>query len=427
MTRLLPLVATLLLLGCSTEGATPESPIALEWVEVVTHQAAVGDFNNGWGGHQSRITRASGGHLYTVYTVMEASDQSPNARAFRLARRDGNTWSIIGGAPVYGEPVHVVRGPDDTVRMIAMVDNGRFAMWTLEPGSEDLVRSEIPGAWHDGDPAYSAVGINPQGDVYLLASVGGGQPGGQLQWARYAAESQTWGPFNEIETDYRYAYAYLFPAAAGKLGVVANRDVLWSVLSNDSTNPDNYAFNSIGYWQASEPASGDPVGVIVRMEPATDEYPEPDAFNNYLGDAFVDMAGRTHVVYQLRGESTGGDEQLWHAVLDDGRVIHDARLGTDHGWGGVMTQDSEGTLYLLAYRFGGGSRSSLDVYAALDDLGAEWANPVKIPFGEHEIRYSGITLAAPRTGTQNADYVDGAFPAGDSSDNEWVAFRLTLR
>jgi hypothetical protein len=91
-----------------------------------------------------------------------------------------------------------------------------------------------------------------------------------------------------------------------------------------------------------------------------------------------------------------------------------------------MIQDSEGRLYLLTYYQDRSPNEAIAVYAALDEVGTEWADPVHLTVG-HRIQYSGMTLAAPRGGTANADFVDGVFPAGDRTDNKWVAFRIRLR
>ena len=410
-----------------TPTATPA--IRLEEVSLVTDSAAVGNFHNAWGGHQTRIVRTSNGDVYTTYLVDAAGD-SPNDREFRLARKSPAGWEVIGGGAVFGEPVQLVRGPDDELTVVGWLGKGKMAMWTLAPGTEELIRSDIPGSWHEGDPAYSAVGISRQGTIYLFASdgAGGSRPDGLFQWARYVRDERRWSDLFEVTMDYRYTYGYVLPGDGGDLHVVANRDVVWSALGHDpGLDPGTYAFNAIGYWHSGDSEVEELTRTIVHEESPTEAYPAPDTFNNYKGDAYRDAAGRTHVVYLLRGATTGGEEQLWHAIIEAGEVTYNARLDVDGGRGGVLTEDSRGRLYLLTYAMDGSPEDTMAVYAAADERGTRWEAPVRIQLGGYIIRYSGVTIAAPRGGTGLADYVDGAFPAGDDNDNEWVHFRIRLR
>ncbi len=338
---------------------------------------------------------------------------------------------MIDGGAVFGEPVHLVRGPGDDLFIVGAVDQGKMAVWMLTCGAEKLVRTDILGAWHEGNPAYSAVGISADGVIYLMASNGGGgaSPGGLFQWAKYTPENGQWSDVFELQMDYRYAYAYLFPGHGDGLDVVANRDVLWTVLGQvpkDGTSA--YAFNAIGYWHADGSSADEFKRIIVHEEAPTETHPQPDTFNNYKGDAYRDALGRVHVVYVLRGAGTGGEEQLWHAIIEDEEVIHNGRLPVAGGRGGVLSQDTQGRLYLLTYAMNGSPNDSLAVYAAEDETGTLWSAPVHISLGGRVVRYSGITLATPRGGTQLTDFIDGAFPAGDNYNSpEWVHFRLRLR
>ena len=133
-----------------------------------------------------------------------------------------------------------------------------------------------------------------------------------------------------------------------------------------------------------------------------------------------------HVVYTLEGATTNGEGQVWHAVLEDGGVIFNAELEVNGG-GGVIIEDTQRRLYLITYWMNASPDEPVSVYASLDDIGTMWAEPVELYFRDHVIQYSGITLAAPRGGVAPADYIDGGFPSGDGSDNEWVHFRIKLR
>ena len=236
---------------------TPGSSIELVDLSVVTDWAATGNFHNAWGGHQHRMVRTSVGVVYSSYLV-EAEGDSPNSRAFRVARQSETGWEEIGGDAVFGEPVHLLNGADDTLYVIGWVAVGKVAMWTLAPGAGEFVRTEVPGTFHPGDPLYSAVGISAEGSLYLLASDGGSgdERGtwGVLQWSRYTTDDG-WSGINETFMDYRYAYAYLLPEGDRRLEVVGNRDVPWPLLSDDPRiNPESYAFNSIGYWRSRSPS-----------------------------------------------------------------------------------------------------------------------------------------------------------------------------
>lgn len=419
-------VAVIALVGCSSEPAAPDSPIRLDEVTVVTDQAALGDYNNAWGGHQARLARTPDGMLYTVYLV-DAPGQGANDRAFRLAHKTIDGWEEVGGDTLWGEPPHVLAGPDGTIHVLGYQGAGRMSMWTLAPGSDELVRSELPSGWHDGDPSYSGASIAASGAVYLLASQGGGEPGGLLQWASYDPSGRNWTDVMEIVTEQRYAYAYLLAEDRdGPLGIVAGRDVLWGVLGdNPWFDPNDYAFNAISHWRSPNAGIEPFVRIDIHEEPPTEDHSSPDTYANFNGDAYLDTEGRTHVVYRRRGATTDGDDHLYHAVIENDVIVRHARLDVRDNRGGAMIEDTLGTLYLLTYSQDGGRNDKMSVRTALDDIGTSWSEPVEVDLGGSTIRYSGVTLAAPRTGSQLADYVDGAFPSGD--DNEWTHFRIRLR
>jgi hypothetical protein len=112
--------------------------------------------------------------------------------------------------------------------------------------------------------------------------------------------------------------------------------ILWSLLGPIPPGQDEhgYAFNAVGYWHAGDSTTDQLVRTMVRLEAPTESHPEPQAFNNYLGDAFVDAAGLTHILYLLAGETTNGRQELWQAIVENDQVTYDARLAIEDGRGG---------------------------------------------------------------------------------------------
>ena len=409
----------------------PGSEVRLIDISVVTDSAATGNYNNAWGGNQHRVVRNSAGVVFTEFIVPDHED--PDARRINVARRGEDGWEVIDSIPIGGTPGHLLTGPDDRLHLVVWAgwteEQGHVELWTSDSSGENFVREEVPGAWHSGDPLYGGAGINADGDVYVVACFGGGEPGGHFEWNSRDAGTGRWEGFSIVELDYRYAYPYVLPGTGG-FSVAAGRDVVWEALGYDRPCPDcEYAFDAVGTWSYS---NGDPRHAFLRVdiheEPPTPEFPGPSTFSNYSGDAYIDSGGRVHVVYTVEGASTGGIWQVRHAVIEGGTILLDAELPGGRGQPGALIEDSQGRLYLLKYGMDSSPEDAeLVVFAAEDDLGATWSERARLPLDGHVIRYSGVTLASPRGGTGLADIVDGAYPSGTDDGPDWVHFRVQLR
>src|SRR5262249_8862161 len=129
-------------------------------------------------------------------------------------------------------------------------------------------------------------------------------------------------------SDGRYNYPYILPDASGPgLTIVADRDNLWSEVGY--TKPatgsgSDYVFNRVGWWHTNDAIATNPVftNLTVAAEEPTSSYPEPYAMSEQSG-AFLDSAGRTHVLYFLKGQSTNGQTQIRHAVIVNGVKVDD--------------------------------------------------------------------------------------------------------
>jgi len=180
-------------------------------LEIVTDNAATGDGGNSWGGHQTRIVHTEDG-VFTAYTV---EGGGYFAREWRLAwRQNDGTWSVIAQGLAGREPVNLLASPDRTLHIIGW-PNGVGTMWSGKPESSTLAldTTVIPnvatGYW-----PYGSAGIDEAGNLCVLSSTGGEEPGGTFDWACYLPSQTRWIT-QTSELDYRYCYTYMFPDQTG--------------------------------------------------------------------------------------------------------------------------------------------------------------------------------------------------------------------
>jgi hypothetical protein len=140
----------------------------------------------------------------------------------------------------------------------------------------------------------------------------------------------------------------------------------------------------------------------------------------FAQDAYRDTRGRIHVLYHVQGSSTGGALTGRHAIIQDGQVVKDVQL--EDVWcpnTARLIQDTTGKFYLFT-----SCGSSLYIWPADSIDGTQVDAAVTVDLGQHPAS-SWFWLATPRGGTPLADYVDGAYAAGQ--DSELVYFRIRLR
>jgi hypothetical protein len=65
------------------------------------------------------------------------------------------------------------------------------------------------------------------------------------------------------------------------------------------------------------------------------------------------------------------------------------------------------------------------VYPSVSEDGTELGEPTTLSLHGHRVRYPGLVVADPRSGTPPADRVDAVYAAGPNS-RQWVHFTLSL-
>jgi len=395
---------------------------AVEAVEVVTEAASTpddfpGSAGNYWGGHQPRIVRTSRGEVFTAYMV---TGDAVDTNRWHVDLRTPSGWTTVGEGLAGREPVHLVRGPDDTLYLVAWPGLPRLWTSTGSGTSMTFTESEIPGGWvprTGSSTPYMGSGISAAGDLCLFES--DGEAPGRFLYACRAAGEDSWQS-QAVDIDYRHCYTFVYPQGDGSLTWVSSRDVLWTSLGyTPPSDAFSYVFNAVTTWSA--PSVTDiPTGLLVREQPQTvpGEY-----VMAYQRDSLIDTVGRLHVLYELVRDTT---YEMRHAVVIDGAIAQDVLIvpSIPTGWTDGyyrLLEDSTGRLYWLY-----GRDTDVFLYPAANEDGTALDDPIPLDLGGHGVTYSGIHVAAPRGGTPPSDYVEAAFPSGDNG-NLWVYFRLRLR
>ncbi len=390
---------------------------AVERLEIVTASAVTGDGGNAWGPHKTRLVRTSAGRLFTAY--MTAGSGS-FARQWNLAERNGTGWQTVATGTAGKDPVNLLVGSDDRLHIVGW-PGGLPKLWSSTDsgaGLLKLVSESVPGSWVKTDWPYAAATISPADDLYVLQSLG--QQPGELRWARFSASTNNWS-FHRTLLDHGYRYAYLFGEAAGQLSLVAGRDVTWATLSYMQPGTFNYVFNAIKYWRTPDAAVQSLTELLVDEEAPNATFRFVESFQR---DAYLDTYGRTHVLYTVVGPSTAGVEQTRHAIIKAGAVIKDVAAPSGLGTRARIIQDTVGRFYLMSGWDNNGGE--IRIYPADSVDGTQLGQLVTLNVSPYQVRFPGLMLAAPRTGTALADYVDAMFPAGTSAD-QWVYVRVRLR
>mgnify|MGYP006273406611 CR=1 FL=1 len=379
----------------------------LSELEVSSEAAA----ENAWGGHQNRVVRTEGG-IYTVY--LSGSDP----HTFRVAKIEDESTTTIFEEETNATPVHLLTDGEE-LHVVSWEDIGRFSVWS---GAEDGFTEHASGiSWHNGDPPYSGAGISSDGKIYLVTCIGGNGPAGEFEWASYDSASQNWSSKSSATISERHAYPYIVPHQ-DTFQIIAHRDVRWEVMGY--TKPPeafDYVFNQMAHWEVS--SDGLSSTHVIHEETPNDEYLEVAAHNNWGGDVLLDSEGNVHVLYKVRGPSTGGDYVLRHAVLNAGSSVKDEPVDiANPGQSGLLAESQSGKLYILTYAQGSGGKQ-LSVHPTSDELGFELENPTVYTLNA-PVEYPGITLAHIRGGSINSNIIDGGYASDGGT--KWIYFSLKL-
>jgi len=379
------------------------------YFELVCDSAAVGDGGNAWGGHQCRIVRTQ----YGVFTAFTTEGGGYLAREWHVAHRTADGWREIAHGVSGREPVNLLAAPDGSLRVVGW-PGGKSTMWTLLPDSagwrttQQSINGQLQGDW-----PYNSAGIDAAGNICILSSEGGQQPGGGFRWSFFQAAQQKWMP--RISTlNFRYCYTYVFPCAPAGLSLVSTRDVRWEALGYQKpANASDYVFNAFRYWHTDTVAAPLSIKAFVE-EPPTAEFPL--VVCNAQKDAYIDTRDRVHVLYTKVGASTRGAAQHRHAIFAaSGDTLFDALLPANAGWYTRIFQDADARFFLLG--------DSGMLYLLADD-GFTPLDSIRIDWQGYQIEYSGFGVSVPRTGTPPGEIMDVVFPTHGGKD--WVYFALPL-
>jgi hypothetical protein len=393
--------------GAIGQAPTPTSSS----LEIVTDKAATGDGGNSWGGHQTRIVRTLDG-VFTAYTVDGSGDLD---KKWMLAwRQEDGTWPVVAQGDAGREPVNLLASPDGTLHVIGW-PNGIGTIWSgkLKGNQVIMTRDTIPGV-AQGNWPYNSAGINENGDLCVLSSVGGESPGGAFLWSCFLQSQGRWIP-QTSQLDYRYCYTYVFPLPHGQLSLVSTRDVRWGALGyNKPPGEFDYVFNALGYWRTDD-ISKDPLKqVYFQEEKPTTQIQK--VILNAQEDAYLDFAGIMHILYRIQGASTQGISMSRHVALSpSGDILNDIKLPSDLGDFARIFQDKKGRFYILG--------SSGLLYPAGND-GMTLGTPTKIDLMGYTVDYSGYGISVPRTGTPISNVLDVVFPS--NYGKKWIYFQLPL-
>lgn len=446
---LLLAAARLFAAGPDIRSARAPAP-ALVQEDLVTSEASSVPHTNGWGAHGDRLVRASDGDLYTTYVV--AGTDSEHFR-WVLAKRSagGTTWDTVatGAIARAGDPPNVLLGPSGTVFVISISPWDSSAAGAPEVwDSRSDMTTPIPGRWLTGaamreaGALYPSASIDGRGDIYFWEDVpcpywsnGNGaattcrstNAPGTYYWAYRTARDGRWHQ-EWWRNDYRQTYNFLLPGALGDLTVVGTRDILQAPKEAPykCPNESGYCFDQtlLARWtNLDRPASSTIVARAALDAPgySGDHRAEAD-------DAYVDTAGRTHVLVSVVDASTHGEYEGHQLVIDERGDVSDVAFGAVPFPNlARIVQDASGRFWIYSVGPGSdGHHCEVYIAPATSGDGTQLGPATTIPFQgpwdcSSEDRNFDVSV---RSGTARADFIDGVVPTDGGRD--WVHYRIAL-
>ncbi len=405
---------------------------------------------NGWGAQGDRLVRAPDGDLYTTYV---ASDRDGEHFRWVLARRSAgsNSWepAASGAIARAGDPPNVLLAPSGTVFVISIPpwDSSAAGAPEIWDSRSDRV-TRIPGQWLTG-PAmretgavYPSASIDTRGDIYFWEDVpcpywtdGDGSAvrcrstnvPGTYYWAYRTASDGRWHQ-QGWRSDYRQTYNFLLPDGPGELTVVGTRDIEQAPgeAPYKCPNDSGYCFDQtlLERWtNLDRPASSAAVARAAQGAPGYtgDHRSEAD-------DAYVDSAGRTHVLVSVVDSGTRGEYENHQLVIDERGHVTDVQYeAVPFPNLSRIVQDAAGRFWIYSVGPGpDGHHCQVYIAPATGDDGTDLGPVSVIPFkgswdcGSEERNFD----VSVRSGTARADYIDGVVPTNGGRD--WVHYRIAL-
>jgi fibronectin type 3 domain-containing protein len=414
-------VATCLVLGAGLVQATNKPTHAaagpsIERLDLLTSSAATGDAGNSWGGHKTRIVSTSKGDTYTVFQGAGSGYTSHQWVVMHYSAASG-TWSQAGAGNAGREPANILRGPDDTIYVIAW-PGGMPAMWTSADGFAS--QENIPGNWLQNDWPYAGAGIDGAGNIYLIQTNSNDEKPGQMYYSERNASSGQWSPVETTNSDMRSTYSFALPGGNG-FDIIASADVQWKTMGwSVPSNPMNstYVWPEVNLFHSGS-ASQSASESTIHSETQSSQYTN---VNVYGQDAYTDNQGRIHLLYDVLGPSTQDQYTVRHAVIQNGQVVKDVPLNMYDVADARITQDSTGQYYFIT---DDNTCVCLLVYPADSVDGTTLQGGyASLPLNGYHPK-DWLFLGSPRAGSPLSDEIDFAFP-GDNAE-QWVSGRLRLR
>jgi hypothetical protein len=363
-------------------------------------------------GNPPRIVRSKQG-VFTSYLLPD--------RTYRVDQRTPAGWVTVSkaGSGAFNQAPVLVAAPDDTVYYFDW-PAGNLRFWSKPPTKAEAISAWTELNWYRSEWPSASAGISPEGEIYLMSTPGYGATAGLLQWATYDTRTGTWGALHNETLPQHHDRMYLLPGRDHAFTFTASRTVKWEGVG--LTRPAGYwnenLQNRLSMWSTPNSASVPLTSAVVHEEKVTEKYGTPWTTNDNAGDSYVDTKGRLHVIYLVQGESTQGAWVMHHAIFENGQLLKD--VNTPIG-GAKMIQDTQGAFYYVCWD----GNTALTVYKATDEYGLQVGDPVRLPLQGYKVGLS-VFLAAPRSGTALADYVDGVFQT-DEPTPKWVYVRIRLR
>jgi hypothetical protein len=318
---------------------------------------------------------------------------------------------VIAQGEAGKEEPNLLASPDGTLRIIAWPEL-TATLWSGKPAKNqiDWVVEVIPGLELNSG-AYNASGIDPAGNLCVVASFGG-KPS-RFNWSCYRRDENKWYSGNFM-TDYRYCYSYVFPQPDGSLRLVSSRDILWEELGYQKPpGRFDFIFNKFAYWSTDDYRTGEFKEIYSQEVLPTEEYPFVTL--NAEHESYLDTSGNMHIFYVEEGERTGGWGQYIQAVVSPlGELLSTSRLPDEFVNYNRLIENTKGNFYVL-------SGAGYLMPAGAD--GITYSTPITIDLQGYKVDYPGIAVASPRGGAPISDTVDAIFADGEG---RWVYFQLQL-
>jgi len=396
----------------------------LQALELVTDQAFSQDDNyipNSWGVQKNRFVRTSTGDFFTIYNT----EGTHANRTWHLVHKaPGGNWQEIKSGNAGSEPINILRGPNDEIHLFAWPGTKGQLQHVVSTDLGKTFKTEmLAGDWNVNDEqGYSGSGTNALGNIVFFQT--GADKPGVFNWIYYSPETRHW-TFHKNIIDYRYTYAFFMPGYQNDLTIAAVRDVRRQEVGYQpaSKSDFDYVFDNIKYFHIND-VRQDTVTLdqteVKQVEPQNRD----DYDLTYLTDAYIDTAGRTHILYNNLYDGPH------HAIIQSGKVVTDVKIpNISNGAGQKMRiiQDSLGHFYIITIDDNGSL--IVDTANADDTDGTQMGTITKFDVGDNpgcndnDDFCHSPTFTTPRNGHKLSDTIDGVY----GHRNKEIYFRINLR